>query len=77
MVKCPKEGSRLMVSLFGLAPSLVPNLHEAVKRNLPGAPVKIAEAYGDVYLKARFMFEFGAASTTYFIKGQRTVQISS
>ena len=53
VAKVPKEGGRLILALFTVAPpSLLPTLHEAIKQKLPGAPAKVAETYGDVYLKA-------------------------
>ena len=53
VARVPKEGGRLILALFTVAPpSLLPTLHDAVKQKLPGAPAKVAETYGDVYLKA-------------------------
>ena len=52
VAKVPKEGGRLILALFSVSPSLIPSLHEAVKQKLPGAPSKVAETYGDVYLRA-------------------------
>ena len=52
VARVPKEGGRLLHGLLTLTPTLVGILHQAIKQKLPGAPLKIAQAYGDIYLRA-------------------------
>lgn len=46
------DGRRLLTFLFGLHPSLVVDIHETVKSQLPYAKKKLVQAYGDVYFRA-------------------------
>lgn len=46
-LKC-SEGKRLLVYLFGLHPSLVLDIHEVMKGQMPGAKRTVLAAYGEV-----------------------------
>ncbi|CAM9691545.1 unnamed protein product, partial [Sphacelaria rigidula] len=45
------EGKRLLVYLFGIHPSMVLDIHEVIKQQLPGAKRSVLATYGEIYFK--------------------------
>ncbi len=46
------EGRRFLSYILTLHPSLVREIHQVIKNNLPGSPVKVVEAYAEIYFRA-------------------------
>ena len=57
------DGRKFCVYLFGLHPTLIADIHETIKQQLPFCSKHMCELYGEIYFKA-----WGTASGPYLIR---------